>query len=142
MPRMQGHRSHFSTAPGTKCDHRALSHHVTHRHHRRVAIAAQGTLSTPCAPPLAPTVLTASTRKCSVRHSHLFTAVLWFPVLFASLQLLLGPFETACHAGKKTRPDAVSKAAAPNPVRCVPLVAVVVVFVAVRHSISGLCRWR
>ena len=61
---------------------------------------------------------------------------------FCFFLLPLGPFETACHAGKKTRPDAVSKAAAPNPVRCVPLVAVVVVFVAVRHSISGLCRWR
>ena len=60
---------------------------------------------------------------------------------FCFFLLPLGPFETACHAGKKTRPDAVSKAAAPNPVRCVPLVAVVVVFVAVRHSISGLCRW-
>ena len=78
----------FSTAPGTKCDHSSFSHHhvITHRHPptQTCCAAAQGTLSTPCAPPLAPTVLTASTRKCSMLHSHRFIAVLSFSELFAS----------------------------------------------------------
>lgn len=137
----------FSTAPGTKCDHSSFSHHHVMSHH--TSPSSHTDVLRCCSRHPQYTVRTATRSDCSdgfyakMQHAAL-TPVHSGPFVlraFCFFLLPLGPFETACHAGKKTRPDAVSKAAAPNPVRCVPLVAVVVVFVAVRHSISGLCRW-